>query len=126
MQTDIKEMKRETHIIDATGKILGRLATEVASLLRGKGKIGFELHQDFGDFVIIKNFDKILVTGNKLSQKMYYRHSGYPGNLKTMCLEEVLKSNPERVMVEAVRNMLPKNKLRPIWLKRLKIEVKNG
>ena len=119
-------LQRETHVIDATGQILGRLATKVAILLRGKNKIGFVLHNDMGDFVTIKNPSKFIVTGNKMTQKKYYRHSGFPGNLKTQTLEDILKTNPNRIIFEAVRNMLPKNKLRNNWLKRLKFEDTNN
>jgi len=115
-------IERVTHTIDASGKVLGRLATEVASLLRGKGKIGFTYHQDFGDKVVITNADKIVLTGRKASQKKYYRHSSYPGGLTEISFEKMLATHPERVIELAVTNMLPNNRLRRNWLKRLTIK----
>lgn len=111
------------HTIDAEGKVLGRLATEVAVLLRGKNKVGFTFHEDHGDKVIIKNAEKIHVTGNKASQKMYYRHSTYPGGLREITYKEMHKTHPDRIIRLAVQNMLPNNRLRTGWLKRLIIEV---
>ncbi len=117
-------MERATHNIDATGKVLGRLATEIAVLLRGKNKIGFTLNKDWGDKVVITNAEKIVVTGRKAQQKKYYRHSGHPGNLKTISYATMQKEHPDRIITLAVRNMLPDNRLRREWLKRL--EVKRG
>lgn len=114
-------MQRQKHRIDANGKILGRLATEVAVLLRGKNKIGFVLNQDLGDFVDVYNADKIRVTGKKATQKMYYRHSTYPGGLTEISFEKMLKTHPERIIEQAVRTMLPDNRLRNNWLKRLHV-----
>lgn len=111
-----------THTIDAEGKVLGRLATEVAVLLRGKNKVGFTFNKDHGDRVVIKNADKIVVTGNKASQKKYYRHSGHPGSLREISYQEMKTEHPERIIQLAVRNMLPDNRLRSKWLKRLVIE----
>ncbi len=116
-------MKRETHIIDATGKVLGRLATEIAILLRGKHKADFVPYKDMGDFVMIKNINKIKLTGKKMEQKKYYRHSGYLGGLKEIPLEKVFEKNPDLVLKKAVFGMLPKNKLRAKMIKRLKIET---
>lgn len=116
-----KEIKRETHILDAKDQILGRFATKCANLLRGKNKIGFQFHQDFGDYVIVKNAAQIKVTGKKLDQKIYYRHSGYLGGLKQTKLAEMIEKKPEEVIRSAVAGMLPKNKLRQKWLKRLTI-----
>lgn len=113
---------RTTHKIDASGRILGRLATEIATLLRGKNKTGFTLHEDHGDSVVVSNANKIVVTGNKLAQKMYYTHSSYPGALKGKPLSEMIETKPERVIMLAVRNMLPDNRLRQHWLKRLTFE----
>lgn len=110
---------RQVHKIDASGQILGRLATQIATLLRGKNKVGFTLHQDHGDAVIISNAEKIVVTGNKLEDKMYYTHSGYPGTLKSKPLKEMLVTKPERVIMLAVKRMLPDNRLRQHWLERL-------
>lgn len=116
---------RTIHKIDASNKILGRLATEVADLLRGKNKVGFTYHEDHGDAVVIANAGKIQVTGRKLDQKTYYRHSSYPGSLKSEPLRELLTRKPELVITKAVRNMLPDNRLRKIWLKRLTFETTN-
>ncbi len=115
-------MERKTHTIDATGKVLGRLATEVAILLRGKHKPDFFPHKDMGDFVVIKHVDKIKFTGKKLKKKKYYRHSGYLGSLKEIPLEKLFERNPAEVLKRAVWGMLPKNKLRPLQIKRLKFE----
>lgn len=115
-------MERETHIIDATGQVLGRLATRIAVLLRGKHKPDFVPYKDMGDFVVVKNVNKIKITGKKLEQKKYYRHSGYLGGLKEIPLKKVFKENPGKVLARAVFGMLPKNKLRARQIKRLKIE----
>ncbi|MCD5396085.1 MAG: 50S ribosomal protein L13 [Candidatus Pacebacteria bacterium] len=114
--------KRETHIIDAQGKSLGGLASEIAILLQGKHKPDYAPHKDIGDFVIVKNFDKVRFTGQKLKKKKYYRHSGYLGGLKEETLEEVLKKDPFKVLRRAVLGMLPKNKLRSKMIKRLKLQ----
>ena len=114
---------RTTHVIDAEGKVLGRLATEIATLLRGKNKVGFTFHQDHGDIVIVKNADKIVVTGNKATQKKYYRHSTYPGGLREISYAEMKATHPDRIIKLAVRTMLPDNRLRSGWLKRLIIET---
>lgn len=111
---------REIHQVDATGQVLGRLSTKIANLLRGKNKPGFTYNQDHGDEVIVSNADKIVVTGKKLETKKYWRHSGYPGNLKETKLSDKLQKSPEEVIRLAVYNMLPKNRLRKRWLKRLK------
>jgi len=115
-------MKRQTHIIDATGKVLGRLASQIAILLRGKHKPDFVPHKDMGDFVIVKNVDKIKVTGKKFEQKKYYYHSGFLGGLKEIPFKRIFKKNPARVLKMAVFGMLPKNKLRAKQIKRLKFE----
>lgn len=115
-------MKRKTHIIDATGKVLGRLASEIAILLRGKHKRNFDPSKDLGDFVIVKNVEKIRVSGKKMEQKKYYRHSGYPGGLKEKSLKTLFQENPAEVLKKAVFGMLSKNKLRKNQIKRLKIE----
>ncbi len=115
-------MSRETHTIDATGKILGRLASEVATLLRGKDKVGFKPHMDEGDVVIIENADKIKLSGDKLNSKKYFRHSGYPGGLKEKPLKKMMEERPEEVIKRAVYGMLPKNKLRDKTIKRLKFK----
>jgi large subunit ribosomal protein L13 len=115
-------MPRKTHIIDAKNKILGRLATEIAILLRGKHKPNFAPQKDIGDFVIVKNVDKIKVTGKKAEQKIYYRHSGYLGGLKKIPFKKLFAERPAEVLRKAVWGMLPKNKLRAKQIKRLKIE----
>ena len=112
------------HNIDATNKILGRLAVETANLLRGKGKVGFVPYLDMGDNVVITNTDKIQVTGQKLKQKIYYRHSGYPGGIKGEALEDLLKRDSRKVIRAAVYGMLPKNKLRDRMIKKLKLYKK--
>lgn len=110
---------RTAHKIDATNKSLGRLASEVAILLRGKHKATFQRHIDGGDSVEVFNFDSVKITGNKREQKTYYRHSGYPGGLKQEKLKDVLKRNPGEALKKAVYGMLPKNKLRPLMIGRL-------
>jgi len=115
------EIKRDWHVIDAKGKILGKLATETARLLMGKHKPIFSRHMDTGDFVVVINAEKIEVSGNKEKQKLYYRHSGYPGSLKSVTLEEVLKTKPEQVIEHAVKGMLPKNRLGKSMIKKLKV-----
>ncbi|OGZ17489.1 MAG: 50S ribosomal protein L13 [Candidatus Nealsonbacteria bacterium RBG_13_37_56] len=115
-------MKREIHTIDATNKVLGRLAVEIAYLLRGKGKTDFAPNKDMGDLVIIKNADKIIVTGKKFDEKIYYHHSGYLGGLKETPFKKIFKENPGEVIRRAVFGMLPKNKLRAKQIIRLKFE----
>ncbi|MEK7159531.1 MAG: 50S ribosomal protein L13 [Patescibacteria group bacterium] len=112
-------MNRERHKIDADGKILGRLASEIATLLRGKHKVDFQPNIDAGDFVEVKNAGKIKVTGAKLVQKQYHHFSGYPSGLKSFNLENRLAKDPGFVIWHAVRLMLAKNKLRDVILKRL-------
>ena len=115
------DIKRDWYIVDAQDKILGRLATEVATILRGKHKPQFTPHMDLGDFIIVINAEKIKVTGNKLEQKIYYRHSGYLGGLKEESLEKVLAEKPEQAVMRAVKGMLPGNKLGRVMLKKLKV-----
>ena len=115
-------MKRETHTIDATDKVLGRLASEIALLLRGKRKPSFVPYKDMGDFVIVKNADKIRLTGKKMDKKKYFRHTGYLGGLKATPLKKIFKANPTEVLRKAVFGMLPKNKLRSQQIKRLKFK----
>lgn len=116
-------MERQTHTIDAADKVLGRLAVEIAILLRGKHKVDFAPHKDIGDFVNVKNIKKIRFTGRKKAQKKYYRHSGYLGGLKEITLEKLFEKDPAQVLEKAVFGMLPKNKLRKKQIKRLNIEV---
>jgi large subunit ribosomal protein L13 len=117
------EITRDWYLVDAEGQILGRLATQIADRLRGKGKPGYTPHVDTGDFVVVVNADKIAVTGNKLDDKMYYRHSGYPGGLKQRTLREQLERRPTEVIRKAVKGMLPKNKLANQQITKLKIYV---
>jgi large subunit ribosomal protein L13 len=104
-------IKREWFVVDATDKTLGRLATELAHRLRGKHKPTFTPNMDTGDYMVVVNAEKIKVTGNKLEDKMYYRHTGYIGNLKSVNLGKLLETHPERVIQNAVRGMLPRNPL---------------
>lgn len=115
------EIEKGWHVIDADGRTLGRLATEVAELLRGKHKPSFSPHLDMGDNVIVVNATKVNVTGNKRADKIYFRHTGYMGGLKERPLEEMLQKHPERVIELAVRGMLPKNKLGRAQLRHLKV-----
>jgi len=115
-------MQRNTHTIDASGRVLGRLATEIAVLLRGKHKPDFLPRQDMGDFVVVKNADKIIFTGKKLEKKTYFRHSEYLGGVKRIPMKEVFKENPGAVLKRAVYGMLPKNKLRARQIKRLQFK----
>ncbi len=113
--------EREWLVVDATGKTLGRLATQIADTLRGKGKPQYTPHVDTGDFVVVVNAEKISVTGNKLDQKRYYRHSGYPGGLRSRTLREQLDRRPEEVLRRAVKGMLPRNRLARQQITKLKI-----
>lgn len=121
LPTKLSEIRREWHLFDVKDKILGRIATEIAQKLLGKGKPYFTKHLDCGDYVVVTNITSIKVTGNKAKQKIYDNFSGYPGGRKEHTFEEVLKTKPERIMYEAVAGMLPKNKLRDQMLKRLYI-----
>ncbi|HPR09530.1 MAG TPA: 50S ribosomal protein L13 [Candidatus Saccharibacteria bacterium] len=115
------DVTRKWFVVDASEAPLGRIATQIATLLTGKGKPMFTKHIDCGDFVIVVNADKLVVTGAKLDDKMYYRHSGYPGGLREDTLKDVIEKDASRAIYEAVRGMLPVNKLRDERLKRLKI-----
>lgn len=115
------EIERSWHVVDAQGQTLGRLATRIAVLLRGKHKPTYSPHLDSGDFVIVVNADKIRVTGKKLDEKIYYRHSLYPGGLKSITLRELLKKRPTRVIRHAVQGMLPRNRLGRELVRKLKI-----
>lgn len=115
-------MERETQTIDAAGKVLGRLAAQISILLQGKHKPTFLPYKDLGDFVVVKNIRQIKLTGKKIEQKKYYRHSTYMGGLKETSLKKLLVHDPGEVLRKAVSGMLPKNKLRKIRIKRLKIE----
>jgi len=115
------EIERAWHVVDATDVVLGRLASQVATVLRGKHKAVFAPHVDTGDFVIVINASKVALTGDKLTQKKAYRHSGYPGGLKATSYGELLAKRPEEVITKAVRGMLPKNRLARQQLKKLKV-----
>ncbi|WPL14549.1 50S ribosomal protein L13 [Thiorhodovibrio litoralis] len=115
------EVRRVWHLVDAEGKTLGRLATEVARRLRGKHKPTYTPHVDTGDYIVVVNAEKIRVTGNKLENKMYHRHTGYIGNLRSTSLAEMLARHPERVLEAAVKGMMPHNPLGRAMLKKLKV-----
>jgi large subunit ribosomal protein L13 len=115
------EIQRSWWVVDAEGKNLGRLASEIAIVLRGKNKPQYTPHVDTGDFVVVVNAEKIAVTGKKLTDKLYYRHSGYPGGLKTRSLGQMLQMRPTEVLRKAVKGMLPKNRLAAHQLTKLKI-----
>lgn len=116
-----QDIERKWYVVDATDQTLGRMASQLATVLRGKHKPIFTPHVDCGDFVIVINAEKIHVTGNRLDDKKYYRHSGYPGGLREMTLRQMLARTPERVISEAVRRMLPKSNLGRLMLKKLKV-----
>lgn len=118
-----EDITREWFVVDAEDQILGRLATQIAHRLRGKHKPEFAPHVDNGDFIVVVNCEKIKVTGNKMADKMYYRHTGYPGGLKEANLETMLEKKPEDVIRKAVQGMLPKNRLGRAIMKKLKIYV---
>ena len=115
------ELTRDWYLVDAEGKTLGRLATQIADVLRGKRKPTYTPHIDTGDFVIVVNAEKIAVTGNKRAGKLYYRHSGYPGGLRTRTFEEMITRRPEEVIRLAVKGMLPRNRLARKQLTKLKV-----
>jgi len=119
--TKPSEIKREWYVVDATDKTLGRLASEIAKVLRGKNKPIYTPHLDTGDHVIVINAERIHVTGRKLDQKFYHRHSGYPGGLTSISLREQLKRHPTRVIRSAVWGMLPHNRLGRAMIKKLKV-----
>ena len=115
------EVERHWYLVDATNKTLGRLSTEIANRLRGKHKPIYTPHVDTGDYIVVVNASKIRVTGNKMQDKIYYKHTGYIGNMKSMNLETMLEKNPERVIMKSVKGMLPKNKLGNAMLKKLRV-----
>lgn len=117
------EIDRKWYIVDAQNQILGRFASEIANRLRGKYKPEFSPHMDNGDFIIVVNCEKIRVTGKKLEEKVYYRHSGWVGGLKEISLNQQLAKHPRRVIMHAVKGMLPKNRLGRAMLKKLKVYV---
>jgi large subunit ribosomal protein L13 len=121
--TKAKDVERQWHVIDASGKTLGRLATQIANLLMGKHKPTYVPYLDTGDYVIVLNAAKVRVTGKKAKQKTYYRHSGYPGGLKAETFEKMLAAHPTRVIEHAVKGMLPHNRLGRAMFKKLKVYV---
>lgn len=122
-QPKAKEVKRDWHLLDAKDQVVGRFATRVAELLMGKGKVTFSKHMDSGDFVVVTNVEKVMLTGKKEKQKLYRRHSGYPGGYKEETAREVREKHPERILEKAVFGMLPDNKLRADRMVRLKLVV---
>ena len=122
----VEDMERGWFLVNAEGKTLGRLASEIAQVLRGKHKPIYTPHLDCGDYVIVVNADKVQVTGRKLDQKMYYHHTGYPGGIKSISLRNQLQKHPERVLQAAVRGMMPKNRLGRKMLKKLKVYAGNS
>jgi large subunit ribosomal protein L13 len=115
------DVQRQWHVIDATDVVLGRLASQVAVLLRGKHKPTFAPHVDTGDFVVVINADKVALTGNKLEQKKAYRHSGYPGGLRSQSYVDLLEKHPAKAVEKAVRGMLPKNSIARAQITKLKV-----
>jgi large subunit ribosomal protein L13 len=115
------EVSRDWYVVDAEGQTLGRLATQIADTLRGKNKPQYTPHVDTGDFVVVVNAEKVAVTGNKLDEKLYHRHSGYPGGLRTRTLREQLERRPTEVIRKAVKGMLPRNRLSRAQLTKLKV-----
>ncbi len=116
-----EDVERRWYVVDAEGQTLGRLATRIADALRGKGKATYTPHVDSGDFVVVVNADKIAVTGKKLDEKRYYRHSGYPGGLRSRTLREQLERRPTEVVRTAVKGMLPRNRLARRQITKLKV-----
>jgi large subunit ribosomal protein L13 len=115
------EVERKWYVVDAEGRTLGRLATEIARILRGKNKPQYTPHVDTGDFVVVVNAEKVVVTGRKAEQKVYRRHSGYPGGLKTTTYEQMMERRPTEILRKAVKGMMPKNRLARQQLRKLKI-----
>ena len=122
-QPSSKDIKRVWHLVDAKGEVLGRTASKVAELLMGKGKVDFSRHMDSGDFVVVINAEKVVVTGSKAKQKVYITHSGYPGGFKSKKYAKVLEDHPERILEHAIKGMLPDNKLQDERMARLKVVV---
>ncbi|MBU6389825.1 50S ribosomal protein L13 [Patescibacteria group bacterium] len=117
----IRKHEPSWHHLDANGKVLGRLATEIVTLLRGKDKVEFSNHLDCGDHVVVTNAAGIVLTGRKLETKAYHHYSGYPGGMKTKLAKQLMVESPSEIIVRAVKGMLPKNKLQTEWLKRLHV-----
>ena len=123
--TKLSEIKREWWGIDANNKVLGRMVSKIAEALMGKHKVYFTSHLDCGDYVVVTNIDKVTITGKKASQKIYYAYSGYPGGLRDTTFSDLMKKDPKKVIMHAIKGMLPDNKLRPRMMKRLKLFVGN-
>ncbi|MBF0256243.1 MAG: 50S ribosomal protein L13 [Gammaproteobacteria bacterium] len=121
VSTKPADVRRDWYLIDASGKTLGRLATEVARRLRGKHKPEYTPHVDTGDYIVVVNAEKVAVTGNKLQDKMYYQHTGYIGNMKSINLQDLLAKAPERVIEQAVKGMMPRNPLGRAMFSKLKV-----
>ncbi len=117
----VNEIQRTWHLVDAKGQVLGRMATQVVRLLRGKHKAIYTPHLDTGDFVVVINAEKVVLTGKKLRDKVYYRHSGYPGGIKATTPGRVLRERPERVVEMAIRGMLPKTRLGDALFRKVKV-----
>ncbi|MCP0914567.1 MULTISPECIES: 50S ribosomal protein L13 [Legionella] len=117
------EVKRDWYVVDASEQVLGRLATEIARRLRGKHKAEYTPHVDTGDYIIVTNAEKVMVTGRKFKEKMYYHHSGFPGGIKSVSFDKLQETNPERIIERAVKGMLPKNPLGREMYRKLKIYV---
>ncbi len=115
------EIKREWFVVDANNKVLGRLAAEIAHRLRGKHKPEFTPHMDAGDYIVVVNAEKVVVTGNKTTDKRYYHHTGHPGGIKSTSFKELIEKHPTRVIEKAVKGMLPKNKLGRAMISKLKV-----
>lgn len=124
-QPSVKDIKRETHQLDADGQILGRLSTQIVTLLMGKNKADYAPHLDMGDKVVVVNAEKIKLTGRKMTDKVYRSHSGYPGGFKEVSIEKLYKEHPERILETAVRRMLPNNRLKDDRMQRLTVKVGN-
>ena len=116
-----EDVSRDWFVVDASGKTLGRLASEIAHRLRGKHKAEYTPHVDTGDYIVVVNAEKIAVTGNKAADKVYYHHTGYPGGIRDVTYREMMEKHPTRIIENAVRGMLPKNKLGRHQLKKLKV-----
>lgn len=115
------EVKRDWYIIDATGKTLGRMASEIASRLRGKHKAEYTPHVDTGDYIVVVNAEKVHVTGKKFTDKVYYKHTGFPGGIRSMTFEKMMERSPEKIISIAVKGMLPKNPLGRAMFRKLKV-----
>jgi large subunit ribosomal protein L13 len=120
-QANAQDRERGWYVVDADGKTLGRLATQIANVLRGKHKPTYTAHVDVGDFVIVVNAEKVAVTGDKREKKLYWRHSGYPGGIRSRTLGDLLEKRPEEVIRKAVKGMLPRNRLARQQLRKLKV-----